>query len=376
EFEFANLGFIPLSYYKNRDYACFFSANSAQKPALYDTADATANSRINARLPYIFLLSRIAHYLKLIQRENIGTTKDRRLLELELNTWVRSLVTEMTDPGDELQASHPLRERSFIPPLLSLSASPLLLSELSDLLHRLAARRKRLMAMRRESNERMADFAVADVSLFWLLNALNSVEPVLTELHQAPSRHPELLYRELARLAGSLLTFSLEHDVDAIPPYRHDAPETVFPPLFTLLDSLLEASLPSRVIAIELKQGEDREIWRGKLHDARLREGADFYLSVRSAMPNHELQTRFPQLCKAGSHDDVSEVVNIALSGMVIKPLSHVPAAIPLRLENQYFALDLSTDAARAMLEAGNCTFYTPGSLGEVKLELFAVLRS
>ena len=38
------------------------------------------------RLPYIFLLSRIAHYLKLIQRENIGTTKDRRLLELELNT--------------------------------------------------------------------------------------------------------------------------------------------------------------------------------------------------------------------------------------------------------------------------------------------------
>ncbi len=110
EFEFANLGFIPLSYYKNRDYACFFSANSTQKPALYDTADATANSRINARLPYIFLLSRIAHYLKLIQRENIGTTKDRRLLELELNNWIRGLVTEMTDPGDDLQASHPLRD--------------------------------------------------------------------------------------------------------------------------------------------------------------------------------------------------------------------------------------------------------------------------
>lgn len=114
EFEFANLGFIPLSYYKNRDYSCFFSANSTQKPTLYDTAVATANSRINARLSYIFLLSRIAHYLKLIQRENIGTTKDRRLLELELNTWVRSLVTEMTDPGDELQASHPLRDAKVV----------------------------------------------------------------------------------------------------------------------------------------------------------------------------------------------------------------------------------------------------------------------
>ena len=114
EFEFANLGFIPLSFYKNRDYACFFSANSTQKPALYETKEATANSRINARLPYVFLLSRLVHYLKLIQRENIGTTKDRRMLELELNTWINTLVTEMTDPSDELQATHPLREAKVL----------------------------------------------------------------------------------------------------------------------------------------------------------------------------------------------------------------------------------------------------------------------
>ena len=266
------------------------------------------------------------------------------------------------------------RDPSFIPPMLSIAASPLLVAELSDLLVRLQARRKRLMAMRRESNERLADFAVADVSLFWLLNALNSAEPVLTELMQTPGRHPELLYRELTRLAGSLLTFSLEHDASDIPVYQHDTPERVFPPLLALLDKLLEASLPSRVISIQLDHAD--QFWKGSLHDARLREGADFYLSVRSSMPNHELQVKFPQLCKAGRLDDVSDVVNVALSGMVIKPLSHVPAAIPLRLENQFFSLDLSTDAARAMLEAGSCTFYTPCSLGEVKLELFAVLRA
>lgn len=266
------------------------------------------------------------------------------------------------------------RDGSFIPPLLALSASPLLVTELGSLLIRLQARRRRLMAMRRESNERMADFAVADVSLFWLLNALNSAEPVLTELLQTPSRHPELLYRELVRLAGSLLTFSLEHDAGEIPLWLHGTPEQVFPPLLALLDKLLEASLPSRVVSISLEH--DDRLWKGSLHDARLREGADFYLSVRSSMPNHELQTKFPQLCKAGSLDDVSDVVNTALSGMVIKPLSHVPAAVPLRLENQYFSLDLSTDAARAMLEAGSCTFYTPLSLGDVKLELYAVLRT
>lgn len=80
------------------------------------------------------------------------------------------------------------RDPSFIPPMLSVAASPWLATELGDLLVRLQARRRRLMAMRRESNERMADFAVADVSLFWLLNALNSAEPVLTELLQTPDR--------------------------------------------------------------------------------------------------------------------------------------------------------------------------------------------
>ncbi len=195
------------------------------------------------------------------------------------------------------------RDPSFIPPMLSIAASPSLVTELGDLLIRLQARRKRLMAMRRESNARLADFAVADVSLFWLLNALNSAEPVLTELLQTPGRHPELLWRELTRLAGSLLTFSLEHDAGHIPAYQHDAPERVFPPLLTLLDKLLEASLPSWVISIQLELQE--QIWKGSLHDARLREGADFYLSVRSSMPNHELQTKFPLLCKAGTYGEV-----------------------------------------------------------------------
>lgn len=108
EFEFANQGFIPFSYYKNRDYACFFSANSSRCPEEYDSPNATANERINARLPYIFLTARLAHYLKVLQRENIGATKSAGVLEQELNNWIKGLVTEMKNPGPELAATHPL----------------------------------------------------------------------------------------------------------------------------------------------------------------------------------------------------------------------------------------------------------------------------
>lgn len=264
----------------------------------------------------------------------------------------------------------------FIPPMLSLQASAWCGEQLELLMVQLRARLQRLMGMRRESNARMADFAVADVSLFWLLNALNSAEPVLGNFQRYPQIHPERLYQELARLAGSLLTFSLEHEVTAIPAYQHEHLTRVFPPLFALLNILLEASLPSRVVAIELEHEPRINQWRATLRDPRLREGADFYLSVRSTLSLAQLQTQFPQLCKAGAPDDVGNVVNVALSGIPLRPLSHVPAAIPLRLENQYFSLDLSHPAAKQMMEAGACVFYVPGTLGEIQLELFAVLRA
>ncbi len=113
ELAMSELGFIPLSYYKNSDFACFFSANSAQKPKSYDCNDATANAKINSRLPYIFLSSRLAHYLKVIQRENIGSTKNRVELEEELNRWISGLVTKMNNPGVELAATHPLKEANI-----------------------------------------------------------------------------------------------------------------------------------------------------------------------------------------------------------------------------------------------------------------------
>ena len=78
------------------------------------------------------------------------------------------------------------QDEGYIPPLLAFNAHDGLVQRLDTLLLQLRAKCQRSMAMRRESNQRMADFAVADVSLFWLLNALNSVEPVLSDFPALP----------------------------------------------------------------------------------------------------------------------------------------------------------------------------------------------
>lgn len=151
--------------------------------------------------------------------------------------------------------------------MLSVAASPWLATELNDLLVRLQARRKRLMTMRRESNERMADLP-SRMSLFWL-NALNSAEPVLAEQLSTPERHPELLYRELTRLAGSLLTFTGARPLA----------------IFLLISAMYRSGYSRRYAALldklrsepavagEYPPEHQDQIWKGALHDARLREG-------------------------------------------------------------------------------------------------------
>lgn len=113
EFEFAQQGLISLSFYKNKNYACFFSAQSAQRAAKYSTAEATANAKLSANLPYLFLVSRLAHYLKVIQRENIGAAKEADDLHRELSAWIEKLVTKMPNPGAELKARCPLADASI-----------------------------------------------------------------------------------------------------------------------------------------------------------------------------------------------------------------------------------------------------------------------
>jgi type VI secretion system protein ImpC len=110
EKELADLGFIPLVHCKGTDYAAFFSAQSAQKPKLYDTDSANANARLSAQLPYLLAVSRFAHYLKTIMRDKIGSFMSRSDCERFLNRWMMQYVTEDDNAAPVTKAQFPLRE--------------------------------------------------------------------------------------------------------------------------------------------------------------------------------------------------------------------------------------------------------------------------
>lgn len=110
EKDYADHGFIPLLVHEGKKVqAAFFSANSAQEPKEYDDDAATANSRLSSRLPYMLLVSRLTHYLRVIQRDTIGRMMSASDVQAELNKWLNQYVSGPNPRSEQLKASRPLQ---------------------------------------------------------------------------------------------------------------------------------------------------------------------------------------------------------------------------------------------------------------------------
>jgi len=110
EAELAKNGMMPLSSWKNTDFAVFVGAQSLNKPQEYDNPDATANANLASRLPYMFATCRFAHYLKCIVRDKIGSYKSREDMSTWLNNWIMKFVNNDPNATDETKAKFPLSE--------------------------------------------------------------------------------------------------------------------------------------------------------------------------------------------------------------------------------------------------------------------------
>ncbi|MCF6345434.1 MAG: type VI secretion system contractile sheath large subunit [Thiomicrorhabdus sp.] len=113
EFEIAEEGFIPLTMRKDSDNASFFSANSVQLPKKFQNTkegkQAETNYKLGTMLPYMFIINRLAHYIKVLQREQLGSWKERQDLERELNTWLKQYVADQENPPADVRSRRPLR---------------------------------------------------------------------------------------------------------------------------------------------------------------------------------------------------------------------------------------------------------------------------
>lgn len=109
EFQFSKAGLIPLIHCKGSSDATFFSAQSIKRPRDFRSEIDTQNAYLVTNLAYTLSITRIAHYVKRMMRDYIGSTADAGYIQNVLQLWLDDYVTTTVNPDDLTLRYYPFK---------------------------------------------------------------------------------------------------------------------------------------------------------------------------------------------------------------------------------------------------------------------------
>jgi type VI secretion system protein ImpD len=112
ERELSSLGLVPLCQCYDTPFAAFYNNQSLHKPKKHESKETNINAKLSAMLQHVLCGSRIAHYIKVIIRDKIGSLISADDCEDYLRKWLFKYTTGREDLEWEEQARYPLREAS------------------------------------------------------------------------------------------------------------------------------------------------------------------------------------------------------------------------------------------------------------------------
>ncbi|TMQ19923.1 MAG: type VI secretion system contractile sheath large subunit [Deltaproteobacteria bacterium] len=109
ELALADAGFIPLVHKKGSTDAVFFSSQAIKRPSNGTDPHISENSQLTCNLAYTFSISRLAHYLKRMMRDNVGSSADANYVKSQIDAWISRYVTTIVNPDDLTLRYYPFK---------------------------------------------------------------------------------------------------------------------------------------------------------------------------------------------------------------------------------------------------------------------------
>jgi type VI secretion system protein ImpJ len=227
---------------------------------------------------------------------------------------------------------------------------------------------------RRQRGKLVADFSASETANFWLLHTVNSYLPELKHIWRVRQGHPEGAYVAMLRLAGALSTFSIEARPENLPDYDHSDLGRCFTLLDEKIRDLIEIVIPSKFVSVPLTP-RDRFIWSGAVAEDQYFRNSQFFLAVSAKMGVDDLIQKAPNLIKVSAPDDIQRLVKETLRGLTLRHVQVPPAAIPMKLENQYFSINQAGPLWDAIMLSRQIAVHAPGEIVDPKMEVLVVLE-
>jgi type VI secretion system protein ImpJ len=261
----------------------------------------------------------------------------------------------------------------FVPPLVDISANDHVMAIARRLVEILSAKSTGLASGRRQKNQSLAEFGVADVASFWLLYTINSFFPELRHIYETRQGHPAELYNAMLGLAGSLTTFSGAIHPRDLPPYEHDNLSECFTQLDATLRELLETVVPATTVSLPMKLVQP-SVYAAALDQEKYLAAPQIFLVMAVDGRGADVPGRAPHLVKVAAAGQLDTLIRQALHGVPLTHVPHPPSAVSVKLNHHYFLLQKSGPEWENIARARNIAAYVPAEFVAPQLELLIVL--
>ncbi|MCB9899475.1 MAG: type VI secretion system contractile sheath large subunit [Planctomycetes bacterium] len=104
-----DIGIVPLCRVANTPEVAFFSVPSLHQPRVVDDPAVAINLKLSSQLPYMLAASRVAHYIKAIMRDHVGSFTSKEEIQRRINDWLVEYTLDDANASAEKQAQYPLR---------------------------------------------------------------------------------------------------------------------------------------------------------------------------------------------------------------------------------------------------------------------------
>jgi type VI secretion system protein ImpJ len=268
--------------------------------------------------------------------------------------------------------------KQYIPPCVTLHASPVLESLVKEIRDMLTAKGRELAQYRQRRGGEMVELGSRDVGYLLLAQTVNRYIPVLHHDLEVGDIHPHLVYARLRQLVGELSTYSgqisvlgARGDDDALPPYRHDQLWPCFQLVTQRIKELLTEITTGPVGDVLLQY--DGEYFSATLGDELFGGDNRYYLAIKSDLSPTALFQRLQDTGKITTREDMPKLEKGFLFGLKIEVLESPPEELLMRAHYRYFLIDRRSEHWQKIQERKSMAVYCSDLPPETEVRLIVV---
>lgn len=255
---------------------------------------------------------------------------------------------------------------TFVPPCVSMDASWILSSLVEEIRNECSSRARQLGEFKNPRDTERHEMDARYMVYLLALQTLNRYVPILHHYSETKPLHPWTFYGTLRQMVGEMSTFSEKVSLlgesdgsgEPLPPYNHNDIGGCLIRAQALIFSLLNELTVGPDVLVRLHS--DGEYYEAQLSPSFFSSKARYYFVVTMGEDPDAGLRSFVENSKCGAPSLISTIIQRALPGVELVPLTTPPQGLPRRFNAFYFRIETNSGDWEAIRREESIRLFWP----------------